>query len=53
MNKLSDETLKKKYEDLHNNFIKGDFKKVIINYFLIYYVSPIKKLEKLKNQLML
>ena len=43
MNKLSDETLKKKYEDLHNNFIKGDFKKVI--------KECNKVLEKRKNQL--
>ena len=43
MNKLSDETLKKKYENLHNNFIKGDFKKVI--------KGCNKVLEKRKNQL--
>ena len=42
MNKLSDETLKRKYEELHNNFIKGDFKKVI--------KGCNKVLEKRKNQ---
>ena len=42
MNKLSDEKLKKKYEELHNNFIKGDFKKVI--------KGCNKVLEKRKNQ---
>ena len=29
MNKLSNEILKKKYEELQNNFINGDFQKVI------------------------
>ena len=29
MNKLSDEILKKKYDELYNNFIKGDFLEVI------------------------
>ena len=29
MNKLSDEILKKKYDELHNDFIKGDFLNVI------------------------
>ena len=62
MNKLSDEILKKKYDEIYNNFIKGDFLNVIkecnkvlkkenINYFLTYCVSPTKKLEKLKDQL--
>ena len=29
MNKLSDEILKKKYDEIYNNFIKGDFLDVI------------------------
>ena len=36
MNKLSDEILKKKYDEIYNNFIKGDYLNVIkkCNYFL-------------------
>ena len=29
MNKLSDEILKKKYDEIYNNFIKGDYLDVI------------------------
>ena len=43
MNKLTDEILKKKYNELHNNFIKGDFLNVI--------KGCNKVLEKRKNQL--
>ena len=43
MNKLSDEILKKKYDELHNDFIKGDFLNVI--------KGCNKVLEKRKNQL--
>ena len=43
MNKLSDEILKKKYSELHNDFIKGDFLNVI--------KGCNKVLEKRKNQL--
>ena len=36
MNKLSDEILKKKYDEIYNNFIKGDYLDVIkkCNHFL-------------------
>ena len=43
MNKLTDEILKKKYDELHNNFINGDFLNVI--------KGCNKVLEKRKNQL--
>ena len=43
MNKLTDEILKKKYDELHNNFINGDFRNVI--------KGCNKVLEKRKNQL--
>ena len=43
MTKLTDEILKKKYDELHNNFINGDFLNVI--------KGCNKVLEKRKNQL--
>ena len=53
MNKLSDEILKKKYSELHNDFIKGDFLNVIkecnkeekLNFILIWdFLSGFKKI---------